>query len=42
MVNDMVEIYKHIHIYDPATITSWMTNRKHEFQIILNFAKDGV
>ena len=47
IVNDMVEIYKHIHVYDPATIRNKLVmrtrpNRKHEFQIIPNFAKDGV
>ena len=41
----MVEIYKHLYIYDPATIrnnlvTRTRPNRKHDFQIIPNFARD--
>ena len=40
-------LYKHTHVYDPATIRNKLVmrtgpNRKHEFQIIPNFAKDGV
>ena len=45
IVNDMVEIDKHIHIYDPAAIRNKLVmrtkpNRKHGCQIIPNFAKD--
>ena len=47
IVNDMIEIYKHLHIYDTATIRNKLVmrtrpNRKHDFQVIPNFAKDGV
>ena len=43
----MEEIYKRIHIYDPATtqnllVTRTRLNRKHDFHIIPNFANYGV
>jgi hypothetical protein len=47
VVSDMVEIYKHLHLYDPATIRDKLIirtrpNRKHEYQIVPNFSSDGV
>ena len=44
---DMVQVYKHIHIYDPSTIPDKIIRRtrparKHNFEMIPNFTRDGV
>ena len=44
---DMVQIYKHIHIYDQNTIPKKLNKRtqpcrNHDYQFKLNFASDGV
>ena len=43
---DMVQIYKHLHNYDQATIPKKIVrrtrpSRKHEFELLPNFANDG-
>ena len=44
---DMVQIYKHLHFYDKGTVVDKFSyrkrpNRKHEFELLPNFADDGV
>ena len=44
--NDMIEIYKHFHLYDQMTtpnkfLPRTRPSRKHNMQILLNFPKDG-
>lgn len=47
MMSDMVEVFKHLHVYDVSTIPDRFTlrtrpSRKHAFQLLPNFSKDGV
>ena len=44
---DMVQIYKHIHIYDPKTTRNKLVKktrptRQHNYELIPNFSDDGV
>ena len=43
---DMIEVYKHIHTYDPAILSRHFQlqtrgNRKHDFQLVWNMPKDS-
>ena len=46
LANDMIEVYKHLHVYDESTVCDKLTlrsrpNRKHDYQLLPNFARDG-
>ena len=46
-VNDMVEVYKHLHLYDKTTVPERFSprtrpNRNHSFELERVFAKDGL
>ena len=46
LMSDMVEVYKHIHVYDPLTIPNKLIrktrpSRKHNYELQPNFAADG-
>ena len=43
---DMIEVYKHIHTYDRAILSSYFQlqprgSRKHDFQLVWNMPKDS-
>ena len=43
---DIVQVYKHLHYYDQASIPSKIKrnkrpNRRHDFQLVRNFPDDG-
>jgi hypothetical protein len=47
MRNDLVEIYKHFHVYDKDTISrrfqhQTRTSRRHNYQLVPRIPKDGV
>ena len=44
---DMIEVFKHIHTYDQQTLPRHFRllnrpSRKHEYQLVMNFPKDGM
>jgi len=47
MKNDLVEIYKHFHVYDKDTISNryqhhTRTSRRHDYQLVPRIPEDGI
>lgn len=45
--NDMIEIYKHFHVYDRSTLSSAFrhqtrTSRRHNYQLVPRISRDGI